>query len=312
METYPPCTPGLQPGPTVSKQAYENFKAEILRGARQAGKVDGVYLEMHGASPRVQGYEDAQTDLVHSLREVVGPDAIVAASFDLHGDISEALAKGLDILTAYRTAPHIDMKETRMRAVSLLLNAIREHQRPVVALVKVPIIVPGEWAVTTAEPMKSIYAQLPSVAQKPGLLDGSIFIGNAWNDVPYDSMSVAVVADGEANRPTARQEARRLAALCWEHRTALTFDVPIASLDAAITTALAAPERTVFITDSGDNVTAGGAGDTTVVLQRLRERGVKDAVVAGIVDPSATEVCERAGVGKTVALNIGGKLRHGE
>lgn len=307
VEIIPTLHVAAESGGVVSRKAYEKFKSQILNGARQAGRVDGVYLEMHGALV-VEGYKDAQTDFVHSIRAIVGPEAIISGSFDLHGNISEELAKEFDILTAYRTAPHVDQQETRVRAVQLLLDAIAKHQHPVIVLVKVPILVIGERAITTKEPLKSIYAQLPSLAQKKGLIDGSIFVGNSPGDVPYASMSVAVVADSWANRQLALREARRLAVLLWEHRAGLKFDVPTASIDGAITTALAAPESTVFVTDSGDNVTGGAPGDTTIVLERLKAMRVKDAVVAGIVDPSAVDACERAGLGKSIKLKVGGRL----
>jgi microcystin degradation protein MlrC len=72
--------------------------------------------------------------------------------------------------------------------------------------------------------------------------------------------------------------------------------------------ALRAPEKPVFLTDSGDNTTAGAAGDSTVVLRRMLARELPDAVLAGIVDSSAVQACERAGVGKRVKLKVGGKL----
>ena len=108
-------------------------------------------------------------------------------------------------------------------------------------------------------------------------MDGSIFVGHSWADVPYASMSVAVVAENNASRPLAVQEARRLATLLWEQRAGLKFDVPTAPIDEAIKTALAAPQPAVFITDSGDNVTGGAPGDTTIVLDRLRAMHVKVA-----------------------------------
>ena len=291
----------------VAKEAYEKFRDEILEGARRAGPVDGVYLEMHGAL-HAEGYDDAQVDLVDSLREIVGEDTIISTSLDLHGNISQGFVDGVNILTGYRTAPHIDGVETRVRAVRLLLDALQEGRRPQTVLVKLPIIVPGEKGITAAEPLRSIYEQLPQVVEKHGLLDASIFVGMPWTDVPRASMSVLVVADSAANREAALREARRLAGLVWENRAGLKFDVPTASLDEAISTALAAPEKTVFITDSGDNTTAGAAGDTTGVLARLLARGVTDAVVAGILDPEAVETCERAGLGAQVRLTVGGKL----
>lgn len=307
VEIIPTLHANAPPGGMVARKAYEDFKAEILAGARRAGKVDGVFLKMHGAM-QVEGYPDAQVDFVRALREIIGPEPIISGAFDLHGNISPAFVKEMNIMTVYRTAPHVDLDETRLRAVQLLLTALREHLHPEVVLVQVPIIIPGERGITAALPLKPIYDQLPALSQEKGLLDASIFVGMPWTDVPRTGMSVVVTARSAADRPLALSVADKLAEQLWEHRADLKFDVPTASLDDAIKTALAAPEKTVFITDSGDNATAGGTGDTTIVLRKLKAMGVKDAVVAGMVDPAAVAACQSAGVGQRVKLSVGGKL----
>lgn len=307
VEIIPTLHADSPPFGVVSRATYEKFKQEILDGARQAEPLDGVYLDMHGAL-HAEGYEDAQADLVKSLRAVVGEDALISASFDLHGNLSTEFVSELNIATGYRTAPHVDAVETRVRAVRLLLEAIQQDRRPLVELIQVPILIPGEKGVTASEPLKSLYPELPAVADKAGLLDASMFVGMAWTDVPRASMSVVVVAEDASHREAARQEAHRLAGRLWERRADLKFDVPVDTLDGALDTAVQAPESTVFITDSGDNTTAGAAGDTTLVLKRLLEKGVEDAVVAGIVDAEAVQACGQAGVGNRVKLTVGGKI----
>ncbi len=69
-----------------------------------------------------------------------------------------------------------------------------------------------------------------------------------------------------------------------------------------------ADERPVFISDSGDNVTAGGAGDIPVLAERLLAMGAEDALVAGLTDRAAVETCRAAGEGATVRLSIGAKM----
>jgi microcystin degradation protein MlrC len=68
------------------------------------------------------------------------------------------------------------------------------------------------------------------------------------------------------------------------------------------------PEAPVFLSDSGDNTTAGGAGDSPFVLQRLIALGATGALVAGITDPEAVKACFEAGEGRAVDLVIGGRL----
>jgi microcystin degradation protein MlrC len=307
VEILPTVHANASPFGVVARETYEGFKQEIIAGIQAATDIDGIFLDMHGAM-HVDGYEDAQLDLVQSIREVAGPNILISASFDLHGNISREFAEGLDILTAYRTAPHIDAEETRLRAVTHLLNALRQQWQPAVAHVNVPILIPGEKGVTSVEPLKSLYEQLPGIGEKEGFMDASIFVGMPWTDVLRAGMSVQVIAKDKRYLDQARAEAHRLAQALWDRREDLKFDVPSAELDAAITTALQAPETTVFITDSGDNTTAGAAGDNPWVVERLLALGVEDAVVAGIVDLEAVQACEEAGIGAQVDLVVGGKL----
>jgi microcystin degradation protein MlrC len=64
----------------------------------------------------------------------------------------------------------------------------------------------------------------------------------------------------------------------------------------------------VFISDSGDNPTAGAPGDSTHFLSRLLAKKVPDAVLAGIPDPDAAQACFAQGVGRPVTLQLGGKM----
>ena len=72
--------------------------------------------------------------------------------------------------------------------------------------------------------------------------------------------------------------------------------------------ALSAKEPTVFLTDSGDNVTASTPGDLPLVLRLLVERNAQSAVVAGINDTAAVDRCFEAGEGKRLALSIGATI----
>jgi len=306
-EIIPTLHADANPFGVVSRQTYDAFKKEIVEGIRDAGPLDGIYLDMHGAL-HVEGIKDAQVDFVRSIREIVGNDILISGSFDLHGNISEEFTRELNILTAYRTAPHVDAPETRLRAVTLLVNALENEQYPVITHIKVPILIPGEKGITSVDPLKSLYEKLDVISQKEGMLDASIFVGMPWTDVERAGMSLQMVAEDKKYLDVARKEAVQLAQELWDKRSELKFDVPTDSIEGAVKTALESPASTVFISDSGDNTTAGAAGDNTLVLEYLISAGVEDAVLAGIVDPEAKLACEQAGVGSEVSLTIGGKL----
>jgi microcystin degradation protein MlrC len=291
--------PGGPVGPAVFRAGLD----ELIPALREGGPWDGVYLEMHGAT-FVAGMEDAESVYLKAVREAVGPHCVIAASYDLHGNVSEAVIRQLDILTAYRTAPHIDVPETCERAVRLLVEALRSGERPYIGFVRVPVLLPGEKTATEWEPGRSLYAALPGLIDGRRVTDASILVGYAWADEPRSSASMVALG----HDPDAVQEAvTRLARAYWEARHAFQFGSAAGEMAWCVQTALNSPATPVFISDSGDNITAGGAGDVNVALRTLLESNVRTAAYISMVDPESVAVCAAAGIGAEVALQLGGK-----
>ncbi|MCE7982176.1 MAG: M81 family peptidase [Caldilinea sp. CFX5] len=292
------------PGGPIEAKLYQQLKAGILTRLQAALPVDGVYLDLHGAM-LAEGVEDAEADLVTAIRQLVGPAAIIAASMDLHGNISHAYVSQIDLITAYRTAPHRDTLETRQRACELLVQSLRTGVRPQIALTPIPVLLAGEHTRTDMEPGAILWASLPAIDQVPGVLHAALFVGFAWVDEAR-AHAAAVVSGTDAQ--VIRREADKLALAYWNARHQFGFgDTPSGAIDECIAVALAAPEPTVFISDSGDNVTAGAVGDIPLFLERLLAHKVPSAVVA-LCDAEAVALCQQAGVGATVETTLGGKL----
>lgn len=289
----------------VRREAYEKLKSELLREFRAAMPVDGVYLDLHGAM-EVEGIGDGESDLIPAVREVVGEDALVAVSLDLHGNIAPALADSAEILTAFRTAPHRDEEQTRCKALAMLVRALKTGLRPGTVIVRLPLLLVGEAAMTDFEPAKSLYARLDEIDAGKGIMDSSLLVGCAYTDSPYTSVTVMVVAEGDTQ--PAELQAHEFAREVWTRRREFRFGLEAALVDEAIARAMDAAEQPVFLTDTGDNVTAGAAGDVPFVLERLLAVGAGEALVAGIADDDAVNRCAAAGVGAEVSLEVGGKL----
>ncbi len=292
------------PGGPVMADAYAALKGEFLDRLRAAGDLDGVYLDLHGAM-NVQGMDDAEGDWIAGVRQVVGPDVLISASFDLHGNISRRVAENLDMLSAYRTAPHVDTLETRAKAFSILVDCLQRGIRPLRAWVGIPVALPGEKTSTEWEPGRSVYAALPETDRAPGVIDASILVGYAWADEPRSAATAIVTG---TDRDILVREASRLAEVYWAARQGFDFGVRAGSIDDCITWALASDAPSVFISDSGDNPTAGGAGDVPLFLKALVDRDVASALVAGLADATAVDACLAAGVGAELDLALGGKL----
>ncbi|WP_240231990.1 M81 family metallopeptidase [Devosia lacusdianchii] len=291
-------------GGPVERALYDRWKAEILDGIRAALPLDGVYLAMHGAM-FVQGLFDAEGDFITAVRNVVGPDVLISASYDLHGNVSQAIVDGLDMFSTYRTAPHIDVPDTMRRAVTMLVRALSTGQRPVVAWAPVPVLLPGERTSTQDEPARTFYTQLQAVEDPSGIWDASFQVGYVWADEPR-STACAVVTG--TDRAAMTKAAQHLAQDYWNIRDRFVFGTKTGSIEECVNWAMTASTAPAVLAESGDNPTGGGVGDRAEVLAELIARNAQGVVFAGIADKAATDAAYAAGVGGTIETSIGASL----
>lgn len=295
------------PGGIVEQSAYEAWKAEILEGLRTCGGLDGLFFDIHGAMS-AHGYDDVEGDLITAIREVIGSEPMVSASMDLHGNVSDALFDGCDILTCYRMAPHEDAWESRKRAMRNLAERVAAGKpKPYKAMIHVPILLPGEKTSTRVEPAKSLYAHVPEIEAHEGILDAAIWVGFAWADQPRCTGVVAVMGD---DKEAVDRDVAFLAHEFWRVRNEFEFVAPAANLEECLAHGVNAA-RPYFISDSGDNPGAGGADDVTVALAGLlgwEEGRHLNILHASIFDSESALAAYDAGAGATLTLGVGGKI----
>jgi len=279
-------------GGPVEAGLYERWKAEILDELRAAMPLDGVYLAMHGAM-FVEGMFDAEGDFISAVRDVVGPDVLISASYDLHGNVSQRIVDGLDMFSTYRTAPHIDVPDTMRRAVTMLVRALRTGVKPVVAWAPVPVLLPGERTSTQDEPARSFYTQLHQVEEPTGIWDASFQVGYVWADEPRATACAVVTG---TDRAAIEKAATHLAQNYWDIREGFVFGMETGSISECVDRAIASTTYPVVLAESGDNPTGGGVGDRAEVLAELIAKGARGVIFAGIADKAATDAAYAAGV----------------
>ncbi len=298
-------------GGTIEEKPCREAMNRVLDSLRAALPVEAVFLRLHGAM-YAEGIGPAETVLVGGVRSLVGPNIPIVCTFDLHGNIPARLAQFGDILVGLKTAPHTDGAQTADLAGRILLDTLAGKVHPVSYVLPIPMIQQGEKGMTTAEPFQSLVEEARKVEREgvPGhearILAATLFVGCAWTDSPDTGMSVMITADG--SRAAARAAAVYLARQIWDARHQFAFGCETAELEEGVSRALAAKESTVFLTDSGDNVTASTPGDLPIVLRHLVERKIKSAVVAGIHDAPAVSRCFEAGEGAKLSLSIGATI----
>ena len=293
------------PGGAVTREAYESLVSKTLDSLKKYGPYDGLFFDIHGAMS-VVGLDDPEGDFITRIRNVIGYKTLISTSMDLHGNVSWRLAQNSDLITCYRMAPHEDAMQSKERAVVNLLERIKTGKgKPAYkAWIPVPILLPGEKTSTRIEPGKSLYQQVAPLADhQNGIVDAAIWIGYAWADEPRNHAVVMVTGDDKAN---VTQAAEKLALDFWNVRNQFDFVAPTGTLETCLKNAFASPKRPFFISDTGDNPTAGGAGDVTWTLTQLLARPEfqrtdgPSLIYASIPDPEL--------VGKAIAAGVGGKV----
>jgi len=300
------------PGGIVTREAYESLVNKTLKMLKKDMPYDGLFFDIHGAMS-VEGIDDPEGDFIKRIRNVIGYETIISTSMDLHGNVSYELAKETDLITCYRLAPHEDAIESKKRAVDNLLMRLESGKgKPKYkARIEVPILLPGEKTSTRVEPGKSMYAKVDPVTKSPGILDAAIWVGYPWADEPRNHGVVMVTGD---NKNAVGEAAEFLAESFWSVKDEFVFVGPVASFEESINLALKSKEFPYVISDTGDNPTAGGAGDVTWTLNELLKRSEfktengPSVVYASIPGPKLTEKAIKLGVGKEIEEFVGAQV----
>jgi len=290
------------PGPRVAADVFDRVCQAVWDGCGPA--LAGVYLMLHG-SALAEGDDDPEGTLLRGVRERVGAGVPIAISLDLHAYLTEAMIGSVDIVTAYRTCPHVDLYRTGRQAAELLVRAMAGAVTPVCRRVRVPMITPPELHDTGRDPFARLQGLCTEVEGRPGVLAAGLLTTQPWLDVPELGWSAVVTADGDA--ALAADVAGRLAQEAWAAREELfaTSAVPLAE---AVSAALTEPGPMV-VADLGDATNGGSYGDSTELLRFLCARQAA-GLPAGpaaltVTDPAAVAHAAAAGVGGKVSVSVG-------
>lgn len=291
-----------QPAGLTVRSAYETLRDELLGTLRCAMPVDIVLLMLHGAMV-AQGYDSCEEDIIQRIREIVGPDAVLAVELDLHCHVREALLEPADIILTFKEYPHIDVNDRARELFDLAVATHRDEVRPVMALFECRMV--GMYP-TSRQPMAGCVQALIAAETQPGVLSVSLGHGFQFADLPHVGTKVLVVTDNDP--PLARRLARELGMLVYGFRHEISFASFSLPMEEALSRALTSPRGPVVVADQSDNVGGGAPGDATYVLRWLLDHQVTSAATALLYDPEVVRIARKAGVGASIALRVGGKL----
>jgi len=298
----PSCWAGAIPSSYVTRDAFERIAGAIADDVRQAGGLDGIYLDLHRAAVAEHAL-DSEGELLARLRAIVGPNVPIVASLDLHANVTQRMLRETDALVAYRTYPHVDMARTGERAGELLVRRLKAGRKEPMHARRLPFLIPLNAQSTWMEPARALFDELEAIDREHGTCL-SFCMGFPASD--FDECAPMVWGHGSR----AEAAAERLFALAGEPAQWHLECLPARE---AVQQALALAERAakpVVIADTQDNPGAGGDSNTTGMLHALLAQGAgrrfPGQVALGLLyDPAAGRAALEAGVGAELELALG-------
>ena len=301
------------PSGTVELDTYNYYADKILDTVRENPDFDGVYIFFHG-SMEVEEIGSGELYLLKEIKKLVPERCLFAISLDAHANITDELSSYADIISGFKTVPHVDQEECQLRSANALVYCLKRGIRPTTKTVRVPFLLKNDTLQTSYEPLKSLVAETVALESGDVVLCANLFLGHCWIDAPNTSASTVVTA---LSAEVAQTVAKDLADKLWATRRDYKFLIEAESPEECVNRALCGEENRIFITDSGDNTTAGAEGDRTDILRMMIAAEPKKSVcVAGITDyETVNELwnCKDGDEVTVAKLGVSGRIKaHGD
>jgi len=273
---------GGSSGSWLTEECFDKYADGISDGLKKAGKLDGVYLALHGAMAARKNLKP-EAEVVRRARKAVGNIPIMV-TLDLHANEDHELTDAANAVFVIKTYPHVDKEEAGRIAARWMIGTIKGELKPTIAIRKPGVISPSVFQGTGFYPAKKIMDRCREWESKEKDVYVSVAFGFAYADVPDGGASVIVVTNND--QKLADKIAQDVSDLIWELREPLASK-KIPKVKEGVEKAVASVKqgkRPVVLADQGDRL-----GDSTHILKELLRQGAKNFGVSSIADPSAVE-----------------------
>ena len=307
FELIPTLLAESHPSAPTPRPIFDEILDELLQGMQNAGDIDGVLLELHGSMvvgnlDGSDGLDDPEGHILSRIRTIVGADVPILAQLDIHANVSPEMVAMADVLIGRETYPEIDMAPRGRECADVLMRIVNQGLRPTMALHQIPMVW-GMHQVTEHPPMREAIAELHRIEAQPNVVCGSIACCYFLADVPHMGSSVYIVTDND--QALAKEYADELGNWAFERRADWHYELP--TTKEALALAEVNGRYPLVLADSRDNTGGGSPGDSTGMLHTFIESGLENTCLLYIVDTEAIALCQEAGVGATISLDVGGK-----
>lgn len=303
FQVVPVLWASAEPGGLIEDAAFDELVRRILDQIEASMPLDGIYLDLHGAAVS-ESFEDGEGEFLNRLRSRFGFDMPVAVSLDLHANITSQMVETTDVLTIYRTYPHLDMAQTGYRAGNLLNEILSSGRKPKCQFRKLPLLIPLQSQCTSLEPSRTIYKTVDG-ANSLQSIHADIAMGFPPSDIWDNGPAIVTYSFSDS---VANQKAEEIEQVFSECES--LFPIPLYSVDDAVKLAHSSSgnDQPLLLADIQDVSGAGSTSDTTGLLHALVKHRVKNCAMAALYDEETVESAHQAGVGGEFSCELGGKF----
>ncbi len=286
----------------LKDEIYDFFIGKLREYAAAAGKVDGCYISLHGAT-QAETHEDVCGDVLEEVRRLLGNNVVVATSYDLHANITPRMFRLADIICGYHTYPHVDQYETGYRAAKFG-NSMLRGEKFHMAYGLLPMIQPASGYTTTEGALHEVLQNMFAKVDNSLVQDMSAFQMQPWLDVSCGgSAVVAIGSDEGAVQAAVRQTMNEM----WQIRHNMMPKT--ATVEDVIAAARRHEDgRPIVVADFSDSPNAGAAGDNFDIAYAIMRQAPELKVGTIINDPALADRAFAEGLGSTFQACVGGTL----
>jgi len=314
-EIVPAIVASAIPSAILADETLEEFwkRFEKVWLSDSAKNLDAVYLVLHGAAV-TQSCSDAEGEILKRIRFLPGGRELpIFGVYDLHANYSKNMAKYADGLVGYRENPHIDARESAIRAAELLERSIRRNQTPKQFLVQSSIVWPPTGTGTAYDPMRLLLTRARQMEnENHDFWAINVNAGFAFADSIDTRVSFSVITEGsESDALTAMNELNEIATANADKGVVLERSMDSVMEELRQTPALngamiANHGPPIILIEPSDNVGAGAPGDGTGILRLLLKYELVNSAVC-LWDPNSVAQLRNVAIGDLVNLELGGR-----
>lgn len=288
-------------GGALSRECFEGLVNDLLETVRSRG-LDALLLALHGAMS-AEHLPSGDAEIVSRVRAEVGSTMPIVVTHDLHANVMPELLEAVDGLSGYRTYPHVDQRDTALRAVAMLHQRLHGGSARNWQL-RIPLLTVPQAGSTFEPPLVHVMRQMRAAFPNDQQCCATLFTVQPWLD--FAPVASCLTVTDFTNDPDTPKKMLEIGRQLWACRN--EFEVPWVSPDQLIKKLQEPGARPLLVSEAYDAPSGGATGDHAGLLTTVLPYAGDVRGCLFLIDPQSASCAAAAGIGADIEVNLGAKL----